>query len=81
MDVSCDIGINVLFCEKDYHNLEFDSKYFCVNHICEICVKRMIIHLKKDNYVASGFLVPVNIDVGYVKGLPAIQCYIEFMVY
>ena len=31
MDVSCDICINVLICEQDYHNLEFDLKYFCVN--------------------------------------------------
>ena len=26
-----------------------------------------------DNYVASGCLVPVNIDVGFVKGLPAVH--------
>ena len=35
--------------------------------------KRMIIHLNMDNYVASGFLVPVNIDVVIVKGLPVIH--------
>ena len=26
--------------------VKLDLKYFCVNHICEICVQRIIIHLK-----------------------------------
>ena len=65
MDVYCDICINILICENDNHNLEFDLIYCCVNHIGEICVK-------DDNsleygYVASGFLLPVNIDARFVS--------------
>ena len=48
--------------------VKLDSKYFCINHLCEICVnvlvKRIIIHLKMDMFL--DFLLPVNIVVGFV---------------
>ena len=59
MDVLCAICLNVLISEKDDHNLEFDFNYFCVNNICEICVKL------EDGYV-SGFLLPANIVLGFI---------------